>query len=345
MHLPNGPSVSSEYVLLIYLIFLLNVVAQGLPPLPSSRTDGALPKLSTSTQGSPTSQSTATNTDSSSITSAASLSSSLPGLSTTSYDGLGSIAPKLSGAYSYPAPSVPPTAKAPYMHKSHLPEGTVFICVGAILGFFGAVLLVWRSLVAWSLHRKVRRSANPNSKKYGRLRKEDKESMLRNAGSPFYSHGPGSTMSMDQLGTSGKTGTKGEIPSSSLFFSPTAGVGHHKPMSRGSGYLPAGYYAAGNAAPGGRPLSMADMAPQSKGYTRASTVGLSPDASPSISPNRGYNVPYGKHAGVSTQGSSSTLNVNAPSKGRAPSVYLDDLFESHQPSQTADGRAAGDRRY
>ncbi|KAL9121191.1 MAG: hypothetical protein Q9187_002252 [Circinaria calcarea] len=233
------------------------------------------------------------------------------------------------------------------MRRSHLPEGTIFICVGAILGFFGAILLVWRSLVAWSLHRKVRRSANPRSKKYGRLRKDDKDSILRNAGSPFYSHGPGSNMSMDQLGTSGKTGTKGQIPNSSLFFSPTAGVSNHKQMNRGSGYLPAGYYAAGNAAPGGRPMSMADMAPQSKGYTRASSVRLSPDASPSISPNRGYDVPYGKQSNsrISTQGSLSTLNVNTPSKGRAPSVYLDDLFESHQPGQTPDRRSAGDRRY
>src|SRR5690606_10387613 len=45
--------------------------------------------------------------------------------------------PTLGGVMpNYPAPTVPPTQNAPYMQQSSLPEGTFFIAVGAILGFF-----------------------------------------------------------------------------------------------------------------------------------------------------------------------------------------------------------------
>ncbi|PIG84868.1 hypothetical protein AARAC_001276 [Aspergillus arachidicola] len=48
----------------------------------------------------------------------------------------------------YPVVTVPPLADAPYMQTSDTPEGTVFIAVGAVLGFVGLALLAWRGMVA-----------------------------------------------------------------------------------------------------------------------------------------------------------------------------------------------------
>lgn len=248
--------------------------------------------------------------------------------------------PKLPGD-DYPAPTVPPTANAPYMQKSNLPEGTVFICVGAALAFLGAIVLLWRGLVAWSLHRSVRRAAMAQSAGYGH---GDRKNAYRSPSTPFYSQGPGSTLSLDQLGGGGKSASKSQAPSGSLFFSPTAGAGMHQPGNRGSGYLPAGYYAASNSAAGGGagmthlggggPLS--HLGSQSHGYSRARSVGPTPPLSPSLPPSRGGDSAY-----MRANASSSTLNLNVPSQGRAPSAYLEDLLEDHPPGQgfVDDGRS------
>ena len=165
-------------------------------------------------------------------------------------------APKLAGD-DYPAPTVPPTADAPYMHRSNYPEGTVFICVGAALGFIALLILAWRGLVAWSIHRSVKRAANMQAAKYSTTtsdysgmseRKSGRKGSgygYKRAGSQapppaFYNHGHGSTLSIDQLnghtlgvvgGTAGSGGGKSgaRTPASargSLFFSPTAGAGN-----------------------------------------------------------------------------------------------------------------------
>lgn len=52
---------------------------------------------------------------------------------------------------------VPDTSNAPFMQKSSLPEGSVFIIVGAILGFMGLAILAWRGVIAWSLRKYLKR--------------------------------------------------------------------------------------------------------------------------------------------------------------------------------------------
>ena len=348
---------SSTTTLLTCILFALQISAQGLPKLSSSVADQTS-SASASASATPTSsEASATTADSSnSLTSsvAAASSSILPGLSSSAYDGI-SNAPTLSGAYNYPPPSVPPTAAAPYMQKSSLPEGTVFICVGAVLGFFAMVVIAWRGLVVCALHRSTRRSS-PLAKRYGGEYGGDAHaSMLKNAAIPFYSHRPGSTLSLEQLGANRKSGMKGHTPTESLFFSPTAGAGTHAQSNRVSGYLPAGYYAAGNTAPGGgagaihlgggRPISLANLGSQSHGYQRATSIDPSPPVSPSLPPSRETEIPYGRSsaAGLSTMPSSSTVNL--PPQGRVPSAYLDDLFDKHPPDQFSNSRSAEGRKY
>ncbi|KAI9674478.1 MAG: hypothetical protein M1817_001816 [Caeruleum heppii] len=271
--------------------------------------------------------------------------SSIPSISSITNPGgsgltLPTNLPTIAGQYSYPPPSVPPTANAPFMQHSSLPEGTVFIVVGASLGFLGATVLAWRGLVAWSLHRSVKRAAMAQNL-------SEKKPMLRPPGGGFYSNrGARSSLSLDHLAPSNRKssagGGRGVTPRSSLFFSPTArgSMGMESPGHRGSGYLPAGYYAAGNAAPGGgagmanlggTSIGLTNLGPQSQGYSRARNMGPSPPGSPSIPPTRGHEHGHratGSH--LPSQGSTSTLNLTAPSQGRAPSAYLEDLFEHHQ---------------
>ena len=237
-----------------------------------------------------------------------------------------------------PVPTVPPTAEAPYMQKSTLPEGTVFICVGAGLAFIGLVVLAWRGLVAWSLHRSVRKAAMAPSVQYSQLR--DTKSKSKVPGTPYYSQGAGSNASLDRLTALSKGGSKTNTARSSLFFSPTAGSGMQTPGNRGSGYLPAGYYAPGNAGAGGgagmtqvegrSPLS--GQREQNRRYSRARSAGPSPPGTPgSLRPSsRGAEVGYRPStAGLSTQASTSTLNLSTAPQGRAPSAYLEDLFDDN----------------
>jgi hypothetical protein len=237
------------------------------------------------------------------------------------------------------APSVPPTSNAPYMQVSNMPEGTVFIAVGAILGFLALSVLLWRGLVAWSLHRSVKRAAaaqyNPDTK-----------SLFRTPPAPFYKYSDrDSTISLGAL--AGKKDKKGGRPptapgaasASSLFFSPTAGAagagagGLANPGNRGSNYLPAGYYAAGASQPGngqgmahigqghGAAISLSNLGPARDGYARARSMGTTPPDSPAFRPQSSgmHSHAYGA--------SSSTLNLNRDGEVRAPSAYLDDLFD------------------
>jgi hypothetical protein len=243
--------------------------------------------------------------------------------------------PTLSGAFSIVAPSVPPTANAPYMQTSSLPEGSVFIAVGAILGFFGFSVLMWRGLVAWSLHRSVKRAAQHQNMA------ADTKALFRTPPAPFYKYSDrDSTISLSGLGHKGgkkgnRPSTAGAASSTSLFFSPTAGAagaGHANPANRGSNYLPAGYYASGAAAPGGSQshipmggqghgsvISLSNLGPQ-QGYSRAKSIDHGVPGTP----------PYASQAGMT---SSSTLSLNRGFGGgeRAPSAYLDDLFDGEEP--------------
>ncbi|KAF2832016.1 hypothetical protein CC86DRAFT_281094 [Ophiobolus disseminans] len=271
----------------------------------------------------------------------------------------------------------------PTLAGSDLPDGTVFICVGAILAFLAAAVLAWRGLVAWSLHRSVKRAAMAQNM-------ADMKAMSAVPGKKrgmYNVVGANSTMSLDHLSAApmAKTskpyaqaplGTPPGKSASSLFFSPTAGgaAGLRDSVNRSSSYLPAGYYATGNAAPaqgsssthvGGTGnmsgmslagnLSANSLASPGNRFSHRSD--MSPAGSPSLPPSRGtydrappsrdglsmYNrnsvatlgTPRDTRSGVYGHNDNvSQLSLNVPggtnvAGGRAPSAYLEDLFENH----------------
>ncbi|KNG49071.1 hypothetical protein TW65_04052 [Stemphylium lycopersici] len=283
-------------------------------------------------------------------------------------------APTIAGV-GIPDQKVPDTSGADFMQKSDLPDGTVFICVGAILAFFGAALIVWRGLVAWSLHRSVKRAAMTQSM-------ADVKSMSAMPGNKrgmYNVVGANSTMSLDHLSaapigksTKNAAGANNAAQKSqtSLFFSPTANgaVGVRESVAaRSSTYLPAGYYASGNAAPasgspqmyvgGHNPNNLSALSLSTPGNRFSTRSGVSPPESPSLPPSRGgyprappsrdglsvYNrnsiatlgTPGNTRSGVYSEGNNvSQLSLNVPGGtsvpgGRTPSGYLEDLFENH----------------
>lgn len=326
-------------VLLVSGLLLNHVAAQDLGV--------KLPGASSTTDTSSTTASSST-TESSSTASTTSPSASSASASATDAAALSGL-PKLAQD-NYPAPTVPPTADAPFMQRSSLPDGTVFICVGAALGFIGLLVLAWRGLVAWSLHRSVKRAADAQSSKYSRV--GDPRANNGKSTGPYFSPGPGSTLSLDHLAASGKGGGKTSSSArGSLFFSPTAGTGMQTPGNRGSSYLPAGYYAAGNSAPGsgsgmthvgGGGIGLSNLAPQNHRYSRARSNGPSPPGSPSLPPSRGADSTLGR-LGTAGLTSNSSLNLSAPPQGRAPSAYLEDLFENHPGTPPPEEHGRGRR--
>ena len=343
MRLHQKSQLHSIPVLILSVLLTKHVAAQNLGvnlPGVSSTTD-----TSSTTESSSTSESSSTTSATPSTQSPASASSS----NAAALSGL----PKLAQD-NYPAPTVPPTADAPFMQKSSLPDGTVFICVGAALGFIGLLVLAWRGLVAWSLHRSVKRAANAQSSKYSRV--GDPRANNGKSTGPYFSPGPGSTLSLDHLGASGKGGPKTPSARGSLFFSPTASTGMQTPGNRGSSYLPAGYYAAGNSAPsggsgmthiGGGGIGLSNLTPQNHRYSRARSTGPSPPGSPSLPPSGGADPKVGRlsTAGLTMHASNSSLNLSAPPQGRAPSAYLEDLFESHPPGTPPSEEHGRGRRF
>jgi len=308
-------------------------------------------ETSTQTSQSETTSATAASTTASSAetTSSGSAStathSSASATTTSSGSSSSTDSSSSSASYTYVPASVPPTANAPYMQVSNLPEGTVFIVVGAVLGFFAMSILAWRGLVAWSLHRSVKRSAYQQSV-------SDTKAAFRTPAAPFYKYADrDSTLSLANLdGTKDKKKSKkskksrpittapSEPNRQSLFFSPTAGSGLTNFGNRASNYLPAGYYAAGASAPGGGSgmthigsgptISLSNLGPQSQGYSRARSVGPTPPESPNVTPRRGN--------GHSPSASNLSLN-----QSRAPSAYLEDVFDDHASSTAPPSRGAG----
>ncbi|KAI0123119.1 hypothetical protein BJ170DRAFT_126024 [Xylariales sp. AK1849] len=239
--------------------------------------------------------------------------------------------PKLSDSntYSYAAPTVPPTNNAPYMQKSTMPEGTVFIAVGAILGACGAAILIWRAVVACLLHRSVKRAT------LAQHMANDKMTVHGANHTPFYKYSDReSTLSLGAATATSGRGVRrtqrGPIPSATpsqtnLFFSPTAG-NPGTPGNRSSTFLPSGFYAAGQGAPQQgheHSISMSNLRPDSRGIGRA--IGHSPPESPAVTPRRD---PTRRNPQMST----SSLNLNQLPTGRAPSTYLEDLLDD-QPGQ------------
>jgi hypothetical protein len=309
----------------------------------------SLPNLSTLT-GQSTSAAISTSADTSAHptisntgSTVASVKQTIPvitgGATATGGGGLGTNAPKLpNNSPSYPPASVPPTQDAPFMQVSTLPEGTVFIAVGAFLGFMALAVLLWRGLIVWSIHISVKRAAMQQNM-------TDTKAQFRTPSAPIYKFSDReSTLSLANLTGTGKGSKKGGRPSTaghgsgptqSLFFSPTAGAGASlaNPGNRGSNYLPAGYYAAGAAAPGGgsgmshigsgsrENISLSNLRPQSQGYSRAHGLGPSPPDSPAFPAMHAVPI-HGANP------STSTLDLNPrTATPRAPSAYLEDLFD------------------
>ncbi|KAJ5423729.1 hypothetical protein N7491_008945 [Penicillium cf. griseofulvum] len=281
-----------------------------------SRSTTSTSSESTETTMDTTTTSSSTETDSSTTTSS---------VSTTTESSTSS-----SSATDTVIVTIPPTANAPYMQESNAPEGTVFIAVGAALGLIGLTLLAWHAMVAWSVNRSVRRAAVRHASESKRLLHGSRKKR-----SIPYSAAPTNDVSLDKLGAATRASYKPNrtSASSALFFSPTAGgpAGSHASLhatgsagNRASTYLPAGYYAAAgtsNPAPSGE-------------VPYSPTAGLS---SPSLPPAGVYHDPYNqRHSYVGA--STSSLNLNQAPQGRAPSAYLEDLFESHVPHSSDSGR-------
>ena len=270
--------------------------------------------------------------------------------------------PPISTTFPVPSPSVPPTQMAPFMQTSPLPNNFVFICAGAIIGFFFVLVVVWRMFASWAVYRNIKRvKAGRAGISYTPLKSQKLgiggTSILKRPNAPFYSQGPGSELSLDPLtgGGNKNLGYSTPVNRSSLFFSPTAGAnavtgGSSSAGNRSSAHLPAGYYAAGKSSQGGeiagngRPVSMVDFTsgggssrPQSANrpqsahqtqnnrYSRQLSAGHAPSPGPSpllhpISPPP--DAPYARSS--MARMSNASLGVG---DGRAPSAYLEDLFD------------------
>jgi len=264
--------------------------------------------------------------------------------------------PAISSSFSYPAPAVPPTANAPFMQKSTLPQGTVFICAGGAIAVFFAVVIAWRGFAAWSLHRRMNAANTPytglsQGKGHGHGGSpRDRKRVRRSAAlaPATYSQGAGGSMGLEPLGDGGKkTAAAGQQQGNrnSLFFSPTAGAGaHDRAQNRASAYLPAGYYAAGStnasntSGASDRPISMSDFARPQRGQGTAYKD--SPSLGPSPGP-AGLEPPALHHGGGRSVGSRNSASSLGDASGRAPSAYLEDLFDS----PAVDERPSSDRRF
>jgi hypothetical protein len=232
------------------------------------------------------------------------------------------------------------------MQAAKYPEGTIFIAVGAGLAFCTLIVFIWRGVVAWSLHRSMQRATSKSSY-------TDSKSALHmmgggggggkgGSGGAFYAVGPGSALSLDHLNTSNRS-PSGPGPNGSLFFSPTSN--NVAPPSTGGGggdrrstYLPPGFYAAGNRNSGVLPNNSSQTR-----FSRARGPGVSPPGTPLMAPqSRGGGSSIGTERMSSMRINDSQTSLALPPTGRAPSAYLEDLFENHQlsdqPSHSQGGR-------
>ncbi|KAI1449760.1 hypothetical protein F5Y02DRAFT_413441 [Annulohypoxylon stygium] len=295
---------------------------------PATATADSTTSSETSTSETSTAESSTTDKTSSTTDKTTTATSTTTDASSTSTDSVPSITsttssddplPTLSGQYSYPAPSVPPTNNAPFMQPSSVPEGTVFIAVGAILGAFGAAVLIWRAVVAWLLHRNVKRAALAQQV-------ANDKATFQPPPAPFYKYtdqASSASLGGSMTGRGVRRTTRGPIPSSTpsqsnLFFSPTA------PTASGNGnresrFLPSGFYAAGAGSPQqghNHSISLTNLRPDSRGHGRP--LGHTPPESPSLAPRQDMS-----RRNMST----SSLNLNRPPSGRAPSAFLEDLLD------------------
>jgi hypothetical protein len=351
----------------------------------SSQAVESLPSLSTSTSDSSSATSASSNSKSTTGTASssgdvsitqsgsASADASITAIPTISISGnaglpvLSSALPTIAGAYHYEAPIVPSTKGAPYIKSSKLPQGTVFIVAGAALGLFGLLVIFWRGVQAWNLHRSVRKAQEQQSLL-------DAKAMLGPPGGGFYA-GP-SSQSIEQLAHTGRLTKQNKknqqqqfihqqqqhhqlqqiqqqqkAARSSLFFSPTSGAvanagsgigavgtAYYSPTNLnqpnihvGSTFLPAGYYpvgAANNTASNAAPAIQFDGAAQ--------TTNGAGYASLTNATQSDLRLPLSQHQydGPSSAGPPSLPSLQAQAGNghkRAPSAFLDELLDNEPP--------------
>jgi hypothetical protein len=329
-------------------LFSTSALAQGnnKPPPPAPTTPITTPR----DQKSQSQSSSTPSSQSSSIPSSQTTPSSLPALSSSTSAASTGPPPKLSGlptlsktvdnsVPTYPPPSPPPVQNAPFMNRSTLPNGTVFIAVGAILGLFGAAILLWRGIVAYLLKRSVEKAAIAQHTTNDKL-----AASFPAPPDTFYKYTDESSPSLTAglvTGRGQRRTTRGPIPSqtpsaTNLFFSPTAAggaAGSLNSASRNSSFLPSGFYAATSAAPAGagaaqghgQSISLSNLNPASAG-NRGSHVPVrqTPPDSPELAPRT---TPPHAPPGRANNFSTSSISLNRPPSGRAPSAYLDDLLD------------------
>lgn len=342
-----------SYALLLFLAILLLARISAAQDTTDAN-DAATTDVTTTGATATTATASGTTETGTSATDSSSTSSSTESSSTTSSSSTSS---------GYPVVTVPPTAGAPYMQTSSTPEGTVFIAVGAVLGFLGLAVLAWRGLVAWSVNRSVRQQAatmQSTSEKRGLLRSRRRRSSARSKSrsrsrsrSNIYNGGHAPTGNIGggyrphshyrrRSSSRGDPKLK-EVKSSSnnmLFFSPTAGASMHSSGKRSSQhqYQP-GYGASTPRNPG----SSQQWQPPYRGRPyppppRPQRTIVSPPVSPNLRPTGSY-MGHSRPLSADTTSSSS---LNPASQGRAPSEYLEDLFESH--ARPGSGSRDWDRR-
>lgn len=255
-------------------------------------------------------------------------------------------------------PSIPESEDNPYVNTSKYPEGTVFICVGSILGGLTVLVMVWRFIVAWHLKKQIKKANSveplmaayhnkgPNGPRATK-RKFDHRSLFPTE-NPFGNH---AELSMETLSPQGKSMSKSQAASmaahkSSLFFSPTAEVmnaqknagmsetgmpaaynpgssatsfmGFNNAGSRSTAYLPSGYYGPQNG-----PSN--SLTSQSRTSMRGSL------APPSVMGGAG-----GTRA--SSLRPMSHMDGSGLGGQRAPSAFLDDMLKGEASDSEDDRR-------
>lgn len=247
-----------------------------------------------------------------------------------------------------PTVTVPSNSNNPFMAQSSLPEGTVFIAVGAILGGIVAAVFAWHLTLAFIHKRSIKKFADVNATyNTAPLMSENKTLYGAGGAAPGAGSAGGRKGPTSESGAFNTTSERSRsMINSGLFFSPTAevmnsananinndsltstmgstaGVGIAANVKSGapraSVYMPAGYYGGGhNSTPsmsGGRSVRNMSM------YS-ASNISMSGGLSGGGGGNS-LKVP-----GVS---GNSRLSVgggadNRHESVRAPSAYLDDFL-------------------
>ncbi|KAK9474708.1 uncharacterized protein V1510DRAFT_275298 [Dipodascopsis tothii] len=293
---------------------------------------------STSTTSTTSSASSATTTSSSGRRGGSSGSATVSITATNSYSDDDTALPTYrltSSTVSYPAPTIPPTSNNPFLRENDAVNGTVFIAVGAIIGGIAAVVLAWRAFVAYMLRKSVHTAAygslepkvhpslsQPPSQFFGGggAARRTPSSMFglggNASGNVYATGGAGSTLSLDQLTSNGRTASAarpagpGHTYNTSMYYSPTADVMNSTAAAnapRSTTYLPAGFYGVQNAA-----TSTAAISTSTGNLTARYSAAISGQhsASPSLSASR------------------AALNVPPAPGSRAPSAYLQDLLDN-----------------